>query len=139
MDIFSNNIQSGDLLTAETFQSIHSFLKGSHVAGGSVSAQGINVPSEFSRNPRMVRFLAEEEIESYSIIELTEQIGDVSGVDNQVPTFKAKPATGDSGTLFYTESSFADSGSVQFRKSPGSHQGISGTDHHDYSRCRECR
>ena len=60
MDIFNNNIQSGDLLTAETFQNIHSFLKGSHVAGGTVSAQGINVPSEFARNPRTVRFIAEE-------------------------------------------------------------------------------
>jgi len=110
MDIFSNNIQRGDLLTAETFQNIETFLKGSSVAGGSVSAQGINVPSEFVRNPRIVRFVAEEEIQNYSIIELTEQVEDVSGVDNQVPTFKAKPATGDAGTLFYTEFSFADQG-----------------------------
>ena len=107
-DVFSNNIRSGDLLTAETFQNIATFLKGSSVAGGSVSAHGISVPSEFARNPRTVRFLAEEDIENYSIIELTEQVEDISGVDNQVPTFKAKPATGDAGTLFYTESSFAD-------------------------------
>ena len=107
-DVFSNNIRSGDLLTAETFQNIATFLKGSSVAGGSVSAQGISVPSEFARNPRTVRFIAEEDIENYSIIELTEQVEDISGVDNQVPTFKAKPATGDAGTLFYTESSFAD-------------------------------
>jgi hypothetical protein len=109
MDIFGNNIQNGNVLTAEYFQNIQTFLKGSSVAGGSVSAQGISVPSESARNPRTVRFIAEEDIETYSIIELTEQIEDASGVDNQVPTFKARPATGDAGTLFYTESSFADS------------------------------
>ena len=119
MDIFSDNIQHGDLLTAETFQNIHSFLKGSHVAGGSVSAQGISVPSEFARNPRTVRFIAEEAIETYSIIELTEQVEDTSGIDNQVPTFKAKPATGDAGTLFYTESAFADVGEAGMAYSIG--------------------
>jgi hypothetical protein len=67
MSIFGNNIQSGDLLTAKTFQSIASFLKGSNVAGGTVSAQGVNVPSEHTRNPRTVRFLADEDIETYSI------------------------------------------------------------------------
>ena len=118
-DVFSNNIQSGDLLTAEHFRNIHSFLQGSSVAGGTVSAQGINVPSEFARNPRTVRFIAEETIETYSIIELTEQVEDASGVDNQVPTFKAKPATGDAGTLFYTESSFADSGEAGMAYSIG--------------------
>ena len=110
MDIFSDNIQSGDLLRAETYRNIHSFLKGSSVAGGSVSAHGLQIPSEQTRNPRTVRFIAdEEEIKTFSIIELTEQVDDGS-VDNQTPTFKARPANGDSGTLFYTEFSFAEPG-----------------------------
>lgn len=106
-DIFSSHIKSGDPLRAETYQNILKFLQGSHVAGGTVSAQGINIPSEFTRNPRTVRFVAEEDIATFSIIELT---GQKPAVDNQVPTFKAKPANGDSGTLFYTEFSSADAG-----------------------------
>jgi hypothetical protein len=110
MDVFSNKFTGNDLFRVETFQNILNFLQGSTVEGGTVSVQGISVPSEFARNPRTVRFIAEETIESYSIIELTEQIESDVGTDNQVPTFKAKPATGDAGTLFYTETSTAEKG-----------------------------
>jgi len=105
-DIFSDFIKSGEAFRAEMFQNIMNFLKGSSVAGGSVSASGINIPSESARNPRIVRFVADEDIQSYSIIELTEAVEE-SG-DNQTPTFKAKPATGDGKTLFYTAESATD-------------------------------
>ena len=56
---------------------------------------------------------------SFPIIALTEQVDDNKNVDNQVPTFKARPATGDSGTLFYTEFSFAEAGGTGIAYSIG--------------------
>ena len=118
MDIFSNKVESGDLLRAEPYQNMLTFLKGSSVAGGSVSAHGLHIPSEETRSPRTVRFIADEEIKTFSIIELTEQVED-KNVDNQVPTFKARPANGDAGTLFYTGFSFADAGDTGIAYSIG--------------------
>ncbi|MDR0327921.1 MAG: hypothetical protein LBI05_06460 [Planctomycetaceae bacterium] len=110
MSIFSDDIRSGDILRADTYQHLLNFARGSSVAGGMVSANGISVPSEYERSPRTVRFIAEEDIQSYSIIELTEQVDYGKDENNVVPTFKAKPATGHSGTFFYTATSFACAG-----------------------------
>jgi len=102
MNIFSDDIKSGDVLRAETYQNLLNFVKGSSVAGGTVGADGICVPSEYERSPRIVRFRADEDVKSYSIIRLTEHIETGNNDTNVVPTFKATPATGGSGALFYT-------------------------------------
>ena len=64
----------------------------------------------YERSPRIVRFIAEEDIETYTIIQLTEQIEEGKDETNVVPTFKAKPATGTVGVLFYTSATFAKTG-----------------------------
>ena len=119
MDIFSDNIKSGDILRAETYQNLLNFIKGSSVAGGTVSANGISIPSEYERSPRIVRFIAEEDIQDYTIIELTEQLDEGQDKNNVVPTFKAKPATGDTGTLFHTAKSFVRAGDAGMAYSIG--------------------
>ena len=62
MSVFDDNVKEGDILRASTYQSLLNFAKGSSVAGGTTSADGISIPSEYERSPRTVRFIAKESL-----------------------------------------------------------------------------